>query len=330
MISQWLWSGTLAAVLGSGSVQAHHGIAGVGAAGLKGPGATVESSTSSVLPQGSWLATLKLDHAEFKKFDPDPAAPEGDYSQFWMLGVGYGFTPWFTGYLFVPYNRKVDEPGGFTTSGWADISVLGQIGFKYDQGWSLVPANESLDDLEDWHFTVFGGATLPTGDPNLKDADGNVDPGKATGFGKPSWNVGLTGTKVFADRWTFNLEASHIGFQEYAYDGGLRAKFGAEDRLNGSLTYRLHVNEEARLRTDLILEAQYLKIGRDREDGDYLEATGGKMVYAVPGVRVYWDKASFALGYKKAVWTRLNESELQQGAEGKEEYRIIFSASYLL
>lgn len=74
--------------------------------------------------------------------------------------------------------------------------------------------------------------------------------------------------------------------------------------------------------------ARYLRLGRDREDTEYLEATGGKMLYAVPGVRVYRDKASFALGCKKPVWSRLNESGLQQGAEGREKYRIIFSASY--
>jgi hypothetical protein len=46
-------------------------------------------------------------------------------------------------------------------------------------------------------------------------------------------------------------------------------------------------------------------------------------------VRVYWGPASFALGWKKPVWTRLNESDLQQGAEGKEKYRLIATASWL-
>jgi len=38
---------------------------------------------------------------------------------------------------------------------------------------------------------------------------------------------------------------------------------------------------------------------------------------------------SLAIGLKKPAWTRLNESERQQGAEGKEKYRVIVSASVL-
>jgi len=53
------------------------------------------------------------------------------------------------------------------------------------------------------------------------------------------------------------------------------------------------------------------------------------MVYLMPGIRAYLDSFSIALGVKKPVWTRLNESHLQQGAEGKEKYRLIFSVSRL-
>lgn len=43
---------------------AHHGVASLGTAGLEGPGAPVETSSSATLPQGKWLAYLKLDHAK--------------------------------------------------------------------------------------------------------------------------------------------------------------------------------------------------------------------------------------------------------------------------
>ena len=39
---------------------------------------------------------------------------------------------------------------------------------------------------------------------------------------------------------------------------------------------------------------------------------------------------AFAFGFKKPVWTRLNEPDRQQDAEGKEKYRLTFSASMLL
>lgn len=306
---------------------AHHGVAGVGAAALEGPGAPIESASSAVLPEGSTLIYAKLDHAEFKTYDS--AAVEGDTSQFWMLGVGHGFTPWFSAYLFAPYNIKKDEPGGLDSKGWADISVMGQVGFKYDGGLKLVPANESLDDQEDWHFTIFGGGTLPTGDANHRLSDGSIDPGKSLGFGKPSYSLGVTATRQLSRDLTFNLEASAIRFQEYTYDDGNKVKFGSEDRLNGSLSWRLHTNPDSRFRVDGVIEAQYLGLGRDIENGDGAEATGGKMIYLVPGVRLYKDNMSFAIGIKKPVWTSLNESSLQQGAEGKEKYRLIVSGSML-
>lgn len=308
---------------------AHHGVAGVGAAALEGPGAPVESASSAVLPEGKTLLYLKLDHAQFKTYDSDPANAEGWRSQFWMLGVGHGITPWFSAYVFAPYNIKQDEAGGLGSRGWADVSVMGQIGFKYDDGFRLVPANESLDDLEDWHFTVFGGASLPSGDADHRLADGSIDPGKSLGFGKSSWSLGATATKELTRDLTFNLEASVIRFQEYTYADGQRVRFGDENRLNASLAQRLITDPDSRFRLDGVLEAQYLALGRDVENGSGAEATGGRMLYLMPGLRLYKDNMSFALGYKKPAWTRLNESDQQQGAEGKEKYRIVFSASLL-
>lgn len=310
-------------------VLAHHGVAGVGAAALEGPGAPVESASSAVLPAGKTLLYTKLDHAKFKTYDPDPMAPESDYANYWMVGVGYGFAPWFSAYVFAPYHAKIDEPGGLDSKGWADISVLGQIGFKYDGGFRLIPEKESLDDMEDWHFTVFGGGTLPTGKANHRLSDGSIDPGKAHGFGKNSWSLGVTATKQLTRDLTFNLEASTIRFREYRYQDGNTVKFGAENRVNLSLAQRLHTHPDRRLRVDGVIEAQYLALGRDIENGVGAAATGGKMLYLVPGLRFYKDNLSIAVGIKKPVWTQLNESNQQQGAEGKEKYRLIFSASMM-
>lgn len=318
-----------AALLAPTFALAHHGVAGVGAAALEGPGAPVESASSAVLPVGKTLLYVKLDHAKFKTYDSAPANPESDYANYWMVGLGHGFTPWFSAYLFAPYHAKIDEPGGLDSKGWADLSVMGQIGFKYDGALKLVPANESLDDLEDWHFTVFGGGTLPTGNANHRLADGTIDPGKAHGFGKNSWSFGVTATKQFARDLTFNLEASTIRFREYRYNDGNTMKFGTENRLNLGLAQRLHANPDSRFRLDGVLEAQYLALGRDIENGAPAIATGGKVLYLVPGLRLYKDSLSLAVGLKKPVWTKLNESSDQQGAEGKEKYRLIFSASML-
>lgn len=316
-------------ITASPAAHAHHGVAGIGAAGIKGPGAPIEAATSATLPAGKLLVYLKLDHAMYETFDSDRANPESDYANFWITGLGYGFTSWLSGYVFVPYHSKVDESGGYDTHGVADMSLFGQLGFKYDEGWLLTPQNESLDDLEDWHFTLFAGLTLPTGDPNLTDSDGNIDPGKSTGFGKPAWSVGMTATRMFTPRWTFDQEVSTIGFQEYRYEDGNRTKFGQEVRANSALIYRAYSDTERKLRADLAFEVQYLHLGRDRTNGVDERATGGDMLYLMPGVRFYWNILSAAFGVKTPVWTDLNEEDEQQGGEGTEDYRLIFTLSVL-
>ncbi len=306
---------------------AHHGVAGVGNAGLEGPGAPIEAAASAVLPEGRTFTYFKIDQARFQTYDW--AAPNAKNSTFTMLGVGHGFTPWLSAYLFAPHHAKMDEKGGLDSRGWADLSLMAQIGFKYDGGFRLIPAQESLDDLEDWHFSLYGGSTLPTGNANHRLADGSIDPGKSLGFGKPSWSLGFTASKQISSRLTLNLEASTQRFLEYRYASGERMRFGAENRLNAALAWRAYSAAEQALRIDPVLELQMLALGRDRENGVAARATGGRIAYAVPGVRVYWRNTSFALGLKKPVWTRLNEADQQQGAEGKEKYRLIFSASVL-
>ncbi len=321
----------LALALTSTATQAHHGVATLGAVGLEGPGAPVETSSSATLPRGSWLLSLKVDHAKSKTYDPSTAvdAQEGDYNQYWMAGVGYGFTPWFSGYLIQPYNIKKDEYGDTNSRGFTDLSVMGVIGFKYDQRFMLVPADESLDDLMDWHFTLYGGLSLPTGDANHRLDNNTIDPGKSLGFGKPSFSYGLTATKQLTDNATAVFEAGQIRFQTYEYDNTDRVKFGTETRLNAALAYRLMTNPETRFRLDGNAELNFLRLGRDVENGVGAAATGGDMLYGVIGARLYKDNMSLGLALKKPIWTDLNESSDQQGAEGKEKYRFIASFSAL-
>lgn len=317
------------AITSASTAQAHHGVAGLGAAGLKGPGAPVEAATSATLPAGSRLLYSKLDHARYETYDRDASNPESDYANYWMAGFGYGFKPWLSGYVFLPYHEKVDEPGGFNTRGFADVSLFAQLGFLYDGDWRLIPDNESLDDFEDWHFTLFGGFSMPSGDANLRDSNGDIDPGKSTGFGRPAWSLGATATKMLSEKWTFNQELSTIGFQEYEYDDGNRTKFGQELRVNSAIVYRAYTDMDRKLRIDLALEAHYLHLGRDRTNGVDERATGGDMIYALPGARLYWSGVSVALGVKVPVWTHLNEENEQQGGEGTEDYRLLLTFSML-
>jgi hypothetical protein len=191
------------------AASAHHGVAGLGAASIGGPGAPIEQSSSATLPEGKVFTYFKVDYADWKTFTPEQD-DEAESATFWMAGLGYGVTPWLSLYAFLPYHGKVDEDGFFNTAGFADASVNATVGFKYDNGFHLVPQKESLDDLEDWHFTLYAGATLPTGNPNLRDPDGNIDPGKSTGFGEPTWTLGATASKMLNERTTLNLDISNL------------------------------------------------------------------------------------------------------------------------
>jgi hypothetical protein len=308
---------------------AHHGVASLGAAGLEGPGAPIETSSSSTLPKGGVLTYLKLDYASFEKFT-SARDDETSYYVFWLFGLGYGITPYLSAYLFVPYNDKVLEDNSYNTSGFADLSLMGVLGFKYDEGLRLIPPNESLDDLQDWHFTLYGGLSVPTGNPNVWDSDGNIDPGMSLGFGKPAFSVGLTATKAIYDPLTFVAETSYIYFEDYRYSDGNRTQFGDEFRFNSALSYRLWTSAKTKLRLDANMEANYLRIGRDKTNGVGELATGGDILYLVPGVRGYWKNVSLGIGVKVPTLTYLNEESDQQGSEGKENYRLVLSLSALL
>lgn len=312
----------------SDTVFAHHGVASLGAIALEGPGAPVETSSSATLPEGRWLAYLKVDHAKFRTYDPADAT-EADYAQYWMLGLGYGFTPWLSAYVFQPYNIKKDEPDGFRSRGFADLSVVGVAGFKYDQGWQRVPANESLDDLMDWHFTAYASLSLPTGAANHRLRDGSIDPSMSLGFGKSSYTYGLTATKQLSDATTLVLETGQMRFQTYRYADGQTMRFGTETRVNAALAQRLMTRPERRLRLDGNLELNFLRLGRDVENGTKAAATGGDVLYGVLGARIYWDRVSLGLALKRPVLTDLNEEAEQQGAEGKERLRAILTLSAL-
>lgn len=316
----------LIAGAGPGPARAHHGVASLGVAGLEGPGAPVESSSSATLPRGSVLATMKLDLAVFDTFT-EARDDEGISNTFWIYGLGYGLTPCVSLYAFVPYSIKKTEDNSYNTAGFADASLMGVLGLKWDGGLNLVPANESLDDLEDWHFTLYGGLTVPTGEANLADAEGAIDPGLSLGFGKPSFLGGATATKTVGERWTMVWDGSWIGFQENEYADASVVEFGTEWRLNNAWTLRLLTDAKRALRVDGNLEGNYLALGRDRTAGLGDEATGGRMLYLLPGLRAYFGTSSLGLGWKFPVWTDLNEESLQQGAEGKEKGRFVMTWS---
>jgi len=320
---------TVMMVLGlAAPAPAHHGVASVGVAGIEGPGAPLETSNSQTLPAGHWLGYVKLDQAFMDTFTPERDG-ETDRQTYLMFGLGYGLKPWLSLYAFLPYHAKTVEDNSFNTAGFADASWMAVAGFKWDGGLRAVPDNESLDELEDLHFTLYGGTTVPTGDANVRDADGIIDPGMALGFGKPAVSLGLTATKTLSSRLTASAEASNIAFAEYTYDDGAAGRFGSEFRLNAALAARVWTVPARKFRVDLSAELNHLKLGRDETDGVGEEATGGRILYTTLGLRISKEAVSWGLGWKTPIDTDLNECALQQGAEGKESGRLLATLTCL-
>jgi hypothetical protein len=312
----------------SSALYAHHGVASIGVAGLEGPGAPIETTASTPLPEGKYLGYMKVDYVNFKTFT---AARDDEMKRhnYWMYGLGYGFTSYFSGYIFAPYYVKTFD-NGEETSGFHDINLMGVLGFAYDDGFKLVPKKESLDDMEDWHFSTFFNVSLPTGSPSQKRSDGTYfDPSVQLSFGKPSFMLGMSATKWFGNRWTFIADTSYNTFLEYTYPDGTSVKYADEIRLNTALTYRLYTNAESKFRVDFNIEANYLNLGRDKVNGVYESATGGHILYDTIGFRIYKGSISAGFGIKTPMWTDLNEESEQQGAEGKEDYRALFTFSTL-
>lgn len=307
---------------------AHHGVPSISLAGVEGPGAPIETTSSATLPEGSLLGYMKVDHAKYKTYTSAKDA-EAESSEYFMYGLGYGFNSYFSAYVFVPYYVK-SQDNAFRTSGFHDVSFQFILGMKYDDGLMLTPNSESLDDMQDWHFTTSFSFTLPTGKSNATMPDGSlIDAGMQTGFGKPSFMLGVSATKWFGNDWTLVGDVSYNTFLENSYSDGSKMRFGDEVRVNAALAYMLYSKPASKLRLDFNMEANYLHLGRDEENGSKAEATGGEMIYLTPGARLSYKTTSVAVGVKLPTWTNLNEEDLQQGAEGKEDYRLLFTFSTL-
>jgi hypothetical protein len=306
----------------------HHGVASLGIAGLEGPGAPLETTSSAMLPEGMFLAYMRAESITYKL---NTLAIDGEMEkhEYFSYALGYGVTSYFDVYLSLPYFTKKEE-GSIGTSGFHDLKLTGVLGFKYDDGFMLTPDNESLDDLEDWHFTAILSASMPTGNKDIKKPDGTLyDYGVQLSFAAPSLMFGLSATKWFGDKTTLVFDGSYNTFLEGSYSDGGTMEFGNEIRFNTALAYKLYANSDKKLRFDATIEANYLNLGRDVENSIAQEATGGDILYSTVGMRVFYQNISATLGVKMPVWKDLNEAHLQQGAEGNEETRVVFTLSAL-
>jgi hypothetical protein len=301
-----------------GPARAHHGSASVSFIGAEGPGAALETATALPLGQGTALALAKTEVVPWQQ--RDGFADQKLYSWFNTLALGYGIRPWLSAFVFQPYNVKAQDGTG-TNQGLGDTNLMLAAAFKWDEGLQLVPEKESLDDLRDWHFSLWTSCTVPVGPTGHRDEHGiPYAPDMQTGFGAPSPSVGLSVLKQLSADFTVLGEVNTQYFPEHAYpDAGIRYQFGTETRLNAALPWRALA--DGRRRVDVVPEISVLNLQRDRENGAAVRATGGTILYGQLGVRATFGPLSVGASVKRAVASRLNEAAEQQGSEGLEVFR---------
>ena len=308
---------------------AHHGVAAVGVAGPEGPGAALETTSSLPLPQDVLFTLARTEYVPFERFGF--AEPNNKtYSSFNMVALGYGLRPWLSVYVFQPYNVKAQDGIG-TNAAAGDTSVMASLAFKWDEGLRLVPEKESLDELTDWHFSAWASCTVPVASTTARDDLGAyLAPDMQTGFGGPSPVVGVSALKQLTSDLTWLADASAQYFFPHTYPF-TRYQFGAEARVDTASVYRVY--GAGRFRFDLSGELNGLLLRRDRERSDAgamepLPASGGTILYAGAGARVFYGPFSVAVGVRRAAWKDLNEQAAQQGSEGLERFRAALTVGY--
>ncbi|MBC7962543.1 MAG: hypothetical protein H7Y05_06330 [Steroidobacteraceae bacterium] len=305
------------------SAWAHHG----GVSLAFGPGSPIETNSPLTLPEGGFVAGIRAEHIEWKNVN---AFDDKSSFTFFNANLSYGFTPALMGTFIVPYYIKRTENNG-SNEGVADVKLQLTYGFHYDPvtGFSRNTASDSAISSESptdrtW-LAVSAMASIPNGDHNQALRDGTVDPGMQSGFGAPSYTLGLSAARAFGSL-TMNAEVSTDIFSERE-----NFQFGSELRGNLAGVYELYGNTNNSLsRLDGILELNYLHLDRDREGGIGEQGTGGDILYLSPGLRMSFPafrNANLGLLVKLPLLKSLNEKNLQQGAEGLEKFRLISTLS---
>jgi hypothetical protein len=311
---------------------AHHGTASVGFAGVEGPGAAIETTAALPLPRWTGFAMVKSEFVYFaERADRTTFPQQKNFTSFNMAATGFGITPWLSGYVFQPFNVKSEDGGAGRSAGLGDTNLMAAFGWKWDERLRLIPQKESLDELMDWHFLVWGSCTIPIGPTEQNDDQGQrFVPDMQTGFGVPSMSLGLAALKQIAPSLTVLGEANYQYFfpNDYSF---VRYQFGAETRVNAAAALRVY--GKGRVRVDGVAELLGIDLRRDRRDVDLagpepmqaMVASGGKILYGSFGVRAYLGRFTVALGIRRAVLKALNEESQQQGSEGLEDYRVSLS-----
>lgn len=327
----------IALLLAPSSAFAHHG--GVNLA--FGPGSPIETASPLTLPDGGFVAGLRLEEISWKKYptgSSGAAIDNASHHTFMNANLSYGFSPALTGTLILPYYIKRQENLG-DNQGMADIKGQLTYGFHYDPG-SGFSRNSSSDTAVSIEATkdrtwlsISGMMSIPNGKFNRIRAGETVpDTGMQTGFGASCYTLGLAAARTLGPV-TLHAELGGDVFNNREDSSGNTMQYGSEVRAGLAGVYELYGNTNSFLsRLDGILEFNFLHLDHDKVNGVNDSGSGGDILYLTPGLRLSFpgiQNANLGLAVKLPLWKDLNAPSADaQGSEGLEKYRLITSVSF--
>lgn len=131
------------------------------------------------------------------------------------------------------------------------------------------------------HLALLGGVKLPTGKDDEELSNGEVlEPSSQPGTGAVDYQLGLAYTRHLSSRTTLDASGLYTLRTEHDdFEVGDRADLGA------ALAYRLTEDAHASNRWSILGELLGVWIGKDEEDGDANDNSGGATLYLSGGVQ---------------------------------------------
>lgn len=315
---------------------AHHG----GVTLAFGPGSPIDTNSPMTLPDGGFVAGVRLEEIGWKKYSINDDGPVDNATRhtYTNANFSYGFTPALTGTLIIPYSIKRQEDAG-TNQGFSDIKMQLTYGFHHDPGTGFSRNGDrdsaiSMDAYKDrtW-LAISGMVSIPNGDHNkMRSGESVPDTGMQPGFGAPCYTLGIAAARSFGP---VNLNAELAGdiFTAREDSSGATMRYGSEIRANLAGVYELYDNDKSFFsKLDGILELNFLHLDHDKVNGVNDSGSGGDILYLTPGMRFSFpdvNNANLGLAVKLPVWKSLNDNPANaQGSEGLEKYRFISTLSF--
>ena len=276
-----------------------------------GSGGGMSVFTPDTLDEGHWSAGLRLTYTRpEQRSDEELAALAAqhvhahntDYNLSASMGMAYGVTHALTVSAQMPYIRRDDlREGSHSHVGGVAVNGVEQLGSVSGIGDMSLLAKYRLSDGGTTGFALIGGIKVPTGSTHKRSPDGErLETEHQPGTG--SWDP-IVGASASTKMGAVQLTASAL--YQFSTEGAQNTRLG--DRLQGgiALSHRFgpaphehgeshshhhgdeldEHHEQAQSTWDVFVELAGEWEGRQKVDGRVEEASGGKWVYAAPGVR---------------------------------------------